>query len=79
MSYRYSGSFVESAARYKKFLSILMIVFLVVAVFFFYLNLTGVINNIVYYALLISLMIATLLLNYFLGKISKKRYDSTIH
>ncbi|MGD6808838.1 MAG: hypothetical protein ACQCN3_03985 [Candidatus Bathyarchaeia archaeon] len=67
------------AASYRlKLSSIALIVFLMIAGICLYLNLTGVISDIIYYAILIGLVVAALVLTYLFGRISKKR-DSTIH
>jgi O-antigen/teichoic acid export membrane protein len=66
------------AAVYRlKLSTVAVIVFLAVAAVCFYLQSTGVINDIVYYGVLLGLIVAALVLTYVFGKISKKRYTST--
>ncbi|XHH09381.1 MAG: hypothetical protein ACFCUE_01800 [Candidatus Bathyarchaeia archaeon] len=74
-----NNAFYGVTASYRlKLSSITFIVFLVVAGVCFYLNLTGLLSDIVYYAILIGLIVAALVLTYLFGRISKK-HDSTMH
>ncbi|MGD6934557.1 MAG: hypothetical protein ACQCN5_10160 [Candidatus Bathyarchaeia archaeon] len=80
MSKRLSGGSYSLATGYRmKLSSIALIVFIVVAGAFFYLNLTGVISDIVYYIVLVGLLVGAIVLTFLFGRISKKRHDSTIH
>ncbi len=80
MSNMLNGGSIGLAASYRlKLSSIALIVFIVIAGVCFYLNLTGLLSDIIYYGILIGLIIAALVLTYLFGRISKKRHDSTIH
>ncbi len=70
----------DAAAGYRlKLSTVALIVFLAVAAVCFYLRSTGIISDLVYYIVLVSLIVAALILTFVFGRISKKRYDSTTH
>jgi hypothetical protein len=70
----------NAAASYRlKLSTIALIVFLVVAALCFYLRSAGIISDLIYYIVLISLIVVALILTFVFGRISKKRFDSTIH
>jgi hypothetical protein len=75
MLYNYRGKSVGLAAGYRsKFSFVFLIVFLVVACVCFYLNLTRVLTDFVYFVVLFGLVVVDVVLAYFLGKNSKKQY-----
>jgi hypothetical protein len=68
----------NEAANYRlKLSTIALIAFLAIATVSFYLRSTGIISDLIYYALLVSLIVVALILTFVFGKISKKRYSST--
>lgn len=70
----------DAAASYRlKLSTIALIAFLALAAVSFYLRSAGIINETIYYAVLVSLIVAALILTFVFGRISKKRYDSTTH
>jgi hypothetical protein len=80
MSSNESGSGQSTAANYRlKLSTIALIVFLVIAGVSFYLRSAGIITDIIYYVILVSLIVVALVLTFILGRISKKRYNSTTH
>ena len=70
------GGNTSLAASYRmKLSSIALIVFIIIAAICFYLKLSGVITDLIYYAILFGLIVAALVLTLVLGRISKKRYS----
>jgi hypothetical protein len=69
---------INAAASYRlKLSTIALIAFLAIAAVSFYFRSTGIISDLIYYALLVSLIVVALILTFVFGKISKKRYSST--